>query len=61
MMSALTKLDAAGIPSGDLRAVVALCVVGTCQVHQLLMDHPPLEQRLAKLAEIERQLGKPAR
>ena len=29
------------------------------QVGELFMDHPPLEKRLAALAEIAREMGKP--
>jgi heat shock protein HtpX len=62
MMSALVKLDGADVPSGDLRAVGALCIIGAhVRRPGLLLDHPPLEQRLAKLAELERHLGQPAR
>ena len=60
LMSALTKLSAA-LADGDLRggaAVEALCVVGRSRFG-LLADHPPLEKRLARLAEMSRELGKP--
>jgi heat shock protein HtpX len=65
LMSALQILtrSAPSIPSDDLRdlaAVEALCIVGTGGRRiELLMDHPPLEKRLAHLAEIARELGRP--
>jgi len=64
LMSALQKLTDAGstIPAGDQRdlaAVEALCIVGSSRRRfELLMDHPPLEKRLACLAEIARELGR---
>ena len=49
------------IPAGDLRdfaAVEALCIVPSSgRPFELFMDHPPLEKRLAHLAEIGRELG----
>jgi heat shock protein HtpX len=62
LMSALTKLGhGTAIASGDLRAVGALCIItADPRRSELLMDHPPLEKRLAKLAEIAREIGKPA-
>jgi heat shock protein HtpX len=60
LMSALQKI-AGREPRGDLRggaAVSALCIVGTRR-GGLLADHPPLEDRLARLAEMARELGKP--
>jgi heat shock protein HtpX len=61
LMSALTKLgEGTAIASGDLRAVGALCIIGAGgRRTELLMDHPPLDKRLAKLAEIARELGRP--
>jgi heat shock protein HtpX len=61
LMSALTKLDRhTAIPVGDLRAVGALCIVAaTPRRTTMLMDHPPLEQRLVQLAEIARAIGEP--
>ncbi len=67
LMSALQKI-ASGItqiPDRDLREVAgmnAFFIVPTNwrqQVGELFMDHPPLEKRLAALAEIARQMGKP--
>ncbi len=62
LMSALVKLSAhaSEIPHADLRAANAFCIVSTeAQVLSLLSDHPPLEKRLAALAEIAREMGKP--
>ena len=64
LMSALQKLTDAGsaIPAEDLRdfaAVEALCIVASSgRRFELFMDHPPLEKRLAHLAEIGRELGR---
>jgi heat shock protein HtpX len=61
LMSALQKLSDDAIPSLDLRGVSALCIVPVSGARfAWLMDHPPLEQRLAALAELARELGKPA-
>jgi heat shock protein HtpX len=66
LMSALQKI-ASGItqiPQRDLREVAgmnAFFIVPTnwrAQVGELFMDHPPLEKRLAALAEISREMGK---
>jgi heat shock protein HtpX len=62
LMSTLTKLSgqAAEIPHEDLRAANAFCIVSThAQRFSLLSDHPPLEKRLAALAEIAREMGAP--
>ena len=62
LMSALVKLagHAGEIPHNDLRAANAFCIVST-EAHALSVfsDHPPLEKRLAALAEIARDMGKP--
>jgi heat shock protein HtpX len=67
LMSALQKI-ASGItqiPQRDLREVAgmnAFFIVPTnwrAQVGELFMDHPPLEKRLAALAAIAREMGKP--
>ena len=67
LMSALQKI-ASGIttiPQRDLREVAgmnAFFIVSTnwrSQVGELFMDHPPMEKRLAALAEIAREMGKP--
>jgi heat shock protein HtpX len=60
LMSALEKIGGEE-PRGDLRdgaAVSALCIVGTRR-GGLFADHPPLEQRLAALAQIGREMGRP--
>jgi heat shock protein HtpX len=67
LMSALQKI-ASGItqiPQQDLREVAgmnAFFIVPTNwrqQVGELFMDHPPMEKRLAALAAIARDMGKP--
>jgi heat shock protein HtpX len=69
LMSALQKI-ASGItqiPQRDLREVAgmnAFFIVPTNwkqQAGELFMDHPPLEKRLAALAEISREMGRPTR
>ena len=62
LMSALAKLSgqASEIPHDDLRAANAFCIVSTEAVRfSLFADHPPLEQRLAALSELAREMGKP--
>jgi heat shock protein HtpX len=67
LMSALQRI-ASGItqiPERDLREVAgmnAFFIVPTnwrTHVGELFMTHPPLEKRLAALAEIAREMGKP--
>src|SRR4029077_7492875 len=67
LMSALQKI-ASGItqiPQRDLREVEgmnAFFIVPTnwkSSMGQLFMTHPPLEKRLAALAEISREMGRP--
>ncbi len=67
LMSALQKI-ASGItqiPQQDLRQVAgmnAFFIVPTnwrTQVGELFMDHPPMEKRLAALAAISREMGRP--
>jgi heat shock protein HtpX len=67
LMSALQKI-ASGItqiPQQDLREVAgmnAFFIVPTNwrqHVGELFMDHPPIEKRLAALAQIAREMGKP--
>ena len=67
LMSALQKI-ASGIttiPERDLREVAgmnAFFIVPTnwkSSMGQLFMTHPPLEKRLAALAEISREMGRP--
>jgi heat shock protein HtpX len=67
LMSALQKI-ASGItqiPQRDLREVAgmnAFFIIPTNwrqNVGELFMDHPPIEKRLAALAQISREMGKP--
>ena len=68
LMSALQKIagDITQIPQRDLREVAgmnAFFIVPTNwrqQVGELFMDHPPMEKRLAALAQIAREMGRPA-
>jgi heat shock protein HtpX len=67
LMSALQKIAGTitQIPQRDLREVAgmnAFFIVPTNwrqQVGELFMDHPPLEKRLAALAQIAREMGRP--
>jgi heat shock protein HtpX len=66
LMSALQKI-AGETARGDLRgglAVQALCIVPARRERwrrfEFFSDHPPLEKRLERLAELSRQLGKAA-
>ena len=67
LMSALQKISSnmALIPQRDLREVQgmnAFFIIPTSvreTTAELLMDHPPLEKRLAALAEIAREMGRP--
>jgi heat shock protein HtpX len=67
LMSALQKISSqmALIPQRDLREVQGMNAffIIPASVKQagaeLLMDHPPLEKRLAALAEIAREMGRP--
>ncbi len=67
LMSALQKIsgDIARIPQRDLREVAgmnAFFIIPTTvkqATAELFMDHPPLEKRLAALAEIAREMGRP--
>jgi heat shock protein HtpX len=67
LMSALQKIasDIVRIPQRDLREVEtmnAFFIIPTSvksATGQLFMTHPPLEKRLAALAEIAREMGKP--
>ena len=67
LMSALQKISSqiALIPQRDLREVAGMNAffIIPASVKQagaeLFMDHPPLEKRLAALAEIARQMGRP--
>jgi heat shock protein HtpX len=67
LMSALQKIasDMFRIPQRDLREVEsmnAFFIVPTTvkqRAATLFMTHPPLEQRLERLAEIAREMGRP--
>jgi heat shock protein HtpX len=67
LMSALQKIasDIVRIPQRDLREVEtmnAFFIIPTSvkkTTSQLFLTHPPLEKRLAALAEIAREMGKP--
>jgi heat shock protein HtpX len=62
LMSALQKIagHAAEIPHEDLRVANAFCIISTeAQRFTLFADHPPLEKRLAALASIAREMGRP--
>ena len=67
LMSALQKItgDIAMIPQRDLREVAGMNAFFIIPASvkavgaELLMDHPPLEKRLAALAEIAREMGRP--
>jgi len=67
LMSALQKIsgDIAQIPQRDLREVAgmnAFFIIPTNvkqAMSEWMMDHPPLEKRLAALSEIAREMGRP--
>jgi heat shock protein HtpX len=67
LMSALQKISSqiTMIPNRDLRQVEGLSAFfimpakAKSAVSELFMDHPPLEKRLAALAEIAREMGRP--
>jgi heat shock protein HtpX len=67
LMSALQKISSQMtlIPKKDLREVQAMNAMFIIPASvkragaELFMDHPPLEKRLAALAEIAREMGKP--
>jgi heat shock protein HtpX len=67
LMSALQKISSGitQIPQRDLREVQgmnAFFIVPTnwkAQMSEWMMDHPPMEKRLAALAAIAREMGKP--
>jgi heat shock protein HtpX len=67
LMSALQKISSGitQIPQQDLREVAgmnAFFIIPTnwrTQAGELFMDHPPLEKRLAALAAIAREMGRP--
>jgi heat shock protein HtpX len=67
LMSALQKISSGMtmIPNQDLRQAEGLNAFyiiparTKAYASELLMDHPPLEKRLAALAEIAREMGRP--
>ena len=67
LMSALQKISSQMtlIPNQDLRQVEGMSALfiipakARTAAAELFMDHPPLEKRLAALAEIARQMGRP--
>ncbi len=67
LMSALQKISSGitQIPQRDLREVAgmnAFFIIPTnwkSHMSEWMMDHPPLEKRLAALAEIAREMGRP--
>ena len=67
LMSALQKISSniTQIPQQDLREVQgmnAFFIIPTnwkSQMSEWMMDHPPLEKRLAALSEIAREMGRP--
>jgi heat shock protein HtpX len=67
LMSALQRIssDMMRIPQRDLREVAgmnAFFIIPTSvreRTAELFMDHPPLEKRLAALAEVAREMGRP--
>ena len=66
-MSALQKISSqmTMIPNQDLRqaegmnAFYIIPARTKAYASELFMDHPPLEKRLAALAEIAREMGRP--
>jgi hypothetical protein len=68
LMSALQKISSGitQIPQRDLREVQgmnAFFIIPTnwkTNMSEWMMDHPPLEKRLAALSEIAREMGKPS-
>ena len=67
LMSALQKISSqmARIPQRDLREVQGMNAFFIIPANvkratsELFMSHPPLEKRLAALAEIAREMGRP--
>ena len=67
LMSALQKISSqmTMIPNQDLRAVQGMSAFFIIPAHtksfasELFMDHPPIEKRLAALAQIAREMGRP--
>jgi heat shock protein HtpX len=67
LMSALQKISSQMtlIPQEDLRAVEGMNAFFIIPARakglmaEMFMDHPPIEKRLAALAEIAREMGRP--
>jgi heat shock protein HtpX len=67
LMSALQKISSQMtlIPNRDLRQVEGMSAFfiiparAKSAASELFMDHPPLEKRIAALAEIAREMGRP--
>ena len=67
LMSALQKISSqmTMIPNQDLRAVQGMSAffiipaTDEGSASELFMDHPPLEKRIAALAAIAREMGRP--
>jgi len=67
LMSALQKISSQMtlIPNQDLRQVEGMNAFfiipakAKGAISELFMDHPPLEKRIAALAEIAREMGRP--
>jgi heat shock protein HtpX len=62
LISALLKIEGGAPPRKDLRslAVRAFCIVGwksKWRRFELVMDHPPVRKRIARLEELARELG----
>jgi heat shock protein HtpX len=66
LISALLKIKGGAPPRADLRgglAVNAFCIVSRrsrWRKVELVMDHPPMRKRIARLEELARELGKAA-
>jgi heat shock protein HtpX len=61
LMSALQKIagSISDIPSSDLRVVSQMSAFFILPTNLRALTHPPLERRLARLAKMSRELGKP--
>jgi heat shock protein HtpX len=64
LISALLKIEGGAPPRSDLRgglAAQAFCIVARksrWRRFELVMDHPPVRKRIARLEELARELGK---
>jgi heat shock protein HtpX len=61
LMSALQKIagSISAIPSTDLRPVSQMSALFILPTNLRALTHPPLEQRLARLEQMSRELGRP--